>query len=312
MRILLNGFLIFLVWAALCRYWYVCPIKGLCPDPSPIEVVEDPQEKLQETHPRATDLVVVLPDSTLLGPTEQFAFVSEGVEPDLSPANDQLLDRVAALLKEDPGLRLTVIGSYLAGEEGQTSGLFENLGLARAEAIRSRLLDRGVSLDQVGLDYRMLEDTLLRDPIQLLVRQLAVAQTSGESAEGTPQENVTEGQADAYTFTNMNFSDANFAPNSAVFVPSPTFLAYTDSLLLYMTAHPDKQVVITGHTDAIGPEDHNLDLGNRRAASVRDYLKKKGLKTAITIRTAGEREPVAPNNTDVGRAKNRRVNIQIQ
>lgn len=70
-------------------------------------------------------------------------------------------------------------------------------------------------------------------------------------------------------------------------------------------------LVVTGHTDADGPDAHNLDLSRRRAESVRAEL--ADLLAGVTIRAEGrgESDPVADNGTPDGRARNRRVTITV-
>lgn len=78
-----------------------------------------------------------------------------------------------------------------------------------------------------------------------------------------------------------------------------------------------RSVCLVGHTDDSGPEQHNLDLGQRRAAAVRERLaaaierRSPGLSTRVELRafSLGERSPSAPNSTPEGRAQNRRVEV---
>jgi OOP family OmpA-OmpF porin len=72
--------------------------------------------------------------------------------------------------------------------------------------------------------------------------------------------------------------------------------------------HPRLKVELQGHTDSRGPDAYNLALSQKRADSVRAYLIKDGVPaTQITAKGYGEGQPIADNNTDAGRAKNRRV-----
>ncbi|RYF54770.1 MAG: OmpA family protein [Comamonadaceae bacterium] len=72
------------------------------------------------------------------------------------------------------------------------------------------------------------------------------------------------------------------------------------------------EVRIIGHTDSTGSDAVNNPLSVERAASTRDYLVSRGVRTqAIQIDGRGSREPVANNNTDAGRAQNRRVEIYV-
>ena len=66
---------------------------------------------------------------------------------------------------------------------------------------------------------------------------------------------------------------------------------------------------IDGYTDEIGTEAYNLDLSKRRAQAVFNYLESKGVDMAgrFTTHGYGQSDPIASNDTEEGRAKNRRV-----
>lgn len=69
---------------------------------------------------------------------------------------------------------------------------------------------------------------------------------------------------------------------------------------------------VIGHTDSKGSEEYNAGLSQRRAMAVRDYLVANGVTAdIIDVSGKGEAEPVASNDTDEGRAKNRRVEIHV-
>ncbi len=73
------------------------------------------------------------------------------------------------------------------------------------------------------------------------------------------------------------------------------------------------EVVITGHTDAIGSDAYNRELSEKRAQRVRDFLLSEGIVSKrIVIQALGEEKPIASNDTPEGRAKNRRVEISVQ
>jgi len=72
------------------------------------------------------------------------------------------------------------------------------------------------------------------------------------------------------------------------------------------------KVKITGHTDNVGDPDYNVKLSLRRAEAVRDYLISLGLDSKkVEVIGAGETEPVADNSAKEGRAKNRRVEVEV-
>ena len=69
---------------------------------------------------------------------------------------------------------------------------------------------------------------------------------------------------------------------------------------------------IEGHTDDVGSKEHNLELSQRRAASVRDYLVEQGVPAdSVSARGFGESQPLASNETAAGRQENRRVEIVV-
>lgn len=74
----------------------------------------------------------------------------------------------------------------------------------------------------------------------------------------------------------------------------------------------DTDILVIGHTDNVGRAEYNMGLSDRRAASVKNYAIAQGL-SASRIKTEGKgaTEPIASNETDEGRAQNRRVEIVI-
>ncbi|MFM2427632.1 MAG: hypothetical protein RL707_1459 [Pseudomonadota bacterium] len=71
-------------------------------------------------------------------------------------------------------------------------------------------------------------------------------------------------------------------------------------------------IIAVGHTDSIGTDAYNQKLSVRRAESVKAYLVSKGIeKNRIYTEGKGEKQPVASNVTKEGRAKNRRVEIEV-
>ncbi|HEY4541766.1 MAG TPA: OmpA family protein [Noviherbaspirillum sp.] len=105
-------------------------------------------------------------------------------------------------------------------------------------------------------------------------------------------------------------SDISFATNRADI--QPNFRPILDRFASSLTAHPATNVTIIGHTDSTGSDAVNNPLSLNRAGSTRDYLVARGVSPQrINIDGRGEREPVASNDTDYGRAQNRRVEIYV-
>lgn len=71
-------------------------------------------------------------------------------------------------------------------------------------------------------------------------------------------------------------------------------------------------VIAVGHTDSVGGDGYNQKLSTARANAVKDYLTSKGIeKNRVYTEGKGEAQPVADNKTKEGRAKNRRVEIEV-
>jgi OOP family OmpA-OmpF porin len=80
----------------------------------------------------------------------------------------------------------------------------------------------------------------------------------------------------------------------------------------YMINHPDLNIEIAGHTDNTGSDSYNHKLSKNRAHSVYIYLINKGVDNEwLTYQGYGSTHPVTTNENDLGRAKNRRIELKI-
>ncbi len=76
--------------------------------------------------------------------------------------------------------------------------------------------------------------------------------------------------------------------------------------------YPNTDLLISGHTDAVGTTTYNQSLSQRRATAAADYLVAQGVASSRTRAVGrGEAESIAPNDTEAGRQANRRVEIAI-
>lgn len=75
---------------------------------------------------------------------------------------------------------------------------------------------------------------------------------------------------------------------------------------------PGVRIEIAGYTDAVGSPDYNLKLSDDRARSVADFLIRRGVRPSrITSRGYGKEHPIAPNDSEFGRARNRRIEFHV-
>jgi len=107
---------------------------------------------------------------------------------------------------------------------------------------------------------------------------------------------------------NFDFDKAEIRPDAAVILDEAAALL-ADAL----ADCPSRRVSVEGHTDAVGTDEYNQDLSERRSSSVMDYLVGKGVPgSRLSARGFGESSPIATNETREGRALNRRVELRLQ
>ena len=95
-------------------------------------------------------------------------------------------------------------------------------------------------------------------------------------------------------------------------VVKPAGKAKLDDLVSKVKGINLEVIIAVGHTDSIGTDAYNQKLSVRRAEAVKAYLVSKGIeKNRIYTEGKGEKQPVADNKTKEGRAKNRRVEIEV-
>lgn len=100
--------------------------------------------------------------------------------------------------------------------------------------------------------------------------------------------------------------------NTASYELLPTSNAELDKLVKLMKANPTLRIELGGHTDNVGADAANLTLSQQRANAVRDHVVAQGVDGArITAKGYGETNPVATNDTEAGRALNRRTEVTV-
>lgn len=113
-------------------------------------------------------------------------------------------------------------------------------------------------------------------------------------------------------------ANKNIILNNVVFGPDESSILSTsfdelNQLVAYMQKNSATKIVINGYTDNTGTQEKNLSLSNSRAKAVADYLISNGIdKNRVSYKGYGSANPIESNDTEEGRAKNRRVEFNIE
>ena len=173
------------------------------------------------------------------------------------------------------------------------------LSLRRAQSVADYLVSTGTSADSIRVIGRG-----SREPV-----------ASNETREGRIQNR----RVDVLIVAEVRALDTMLFPSVALFERLSAELTEQGQALLDQHTMEAEALLnsaayieIVGHTDNVGDEKDNLALSKQRAAAVRDHLISKGHDASKMVTTGkGETMPIADNDTDEGRAQNRRVQILI-
>lgn len=194
----------------------------------------------------------------------------------------------------------TTVNPYT--RETQTSKVVKGAGIGAAAGAVVGLLTKGDKLENAligagvgalaggGVGYYMdVQESKLRQRLE------------GTGVSVTRNgDNITLNMPSSVTFA-LNSSDLN-----------SQFYSALDGVSMVLKEYDKTVVEVAGHTDSSGSDQYNQALSDRRAGAVASYLASHGVKQQRLITVgAGESHPVASNDTEAGRAANRRVELTI-
>ena len=214
--------------------------------------------------------------------------------------------------------------SYVAGRKAKLAQSQGNAAESAAQNEQAKkdlaqLQAQDLANTKQGLQYAQGELVKTNDKLHMTAEQLAAEKTARQAADRRARDAMDKlGVAAALAIKEEPRGTVILLPGSVLFASNKAELLSTaqaklDAVADALKNQDDRKMVVEGHTDSQGTEASNLDLGQRRAQSVRDYLVSKGVKPeAISASGIGQGRPVADNKSPEGRANNRRVEIVIQ
>jgi OmpA-OmpF porin, OOP family len=286
--------LLTLAWLIGSTYWYANSSCSSCNANKQLSENLNPLKK----HP----FKFSLSDGDWSKSFDHLKFKKNGFDPILGGTSEAgLLALVERGKLKNPSRMIELIGFYNSDEKNSTK--FENLGIARAEKIKEWLVSKGLEKGNIFTAGHAISDSdphyLANDTIwgglDVKINQLKAGQKTELSEEALLEPRTV------YFETGKN-----------AIVITEEFSNYLLNAKDYLAKNKNVKLNIVGHTDNQGNPTTNLTLSKERAAFVLTELSKKGLNQNQMLSDGkGITQPIEDNNTAEGRAKNRRVEIQI-
>lgn len=264
--------------------------------------------------------------SELVSARQAFLDASDGPAAELAPADlhkaEVALAKAETSFEEDSGSFVTRDLAYVAQRKAE---------MAEAQAIIAKSQKSAAQSDK---DYQVTQGNLLQEKKEDLTEARAELASAKQSADAAEAKLLVEKNArlaaDKRTADAMDAlaklaevkedergmivtlsGSVLFRSGEAMLLPgAETKLSQVVDALSTMDP---RNLVVEGHTDSQGSDQYNLGLAQRRADTVRSYLVSSGYPSGqVRSLGIGEGRPIADNNTNEGRANNRRVEIVIQ
>lgn len=242
-------------------------------------------------------------------PVDAYSFGVNGAALKSSDDVKKSLNSVATYLKDNPERSLNLNGTYY-GFEKNTNISADNLGLARAEAIKKVLVGYKAPEDNITVSSEKLNsistsDKTLFNPVEFVFVEKKTDGMNGESI-GDGDGSLVGPIVDRSYIIRFATGDNSMSMTSEL-------RSYLDDALAYLDSNPNSQIVVIGHTDNQGNASANKRLSRKRAQKVRRFLRDNGVASGQVIAEGvGDEDPIDDNATEEGRRMNRRVEIKIR
>lgn len=276
--------LLWLIWSAASAFMF----HKFCGSSTP-EVVEDIKDPTEINVGENSEIV-----SNVKTSFNESEFQFSSLSKDLSNRIDAYLNELKSSSKKN------IIITALYGANEKNTGIFTDLGLARANNIKQLFVQQGIDASRIGIKSKKVN--------------------SDKKEEFTKLE---------FNYTDKIERDGSLEDYKVLFEHEPIILYFRSKsdkldlssdqreafkdLLGYMDLDPLVKIKVSGHTDATGERGPNLKLSEKRALQVRNILISNGMNPSrMIVKGYGPDRALATNKTAEGRSKNRRVEITVQ
>ena len=223
----------------------------------------------------------------------------------LLPLTQNVEDGITSLktfLLENAGKVFNITGYYTNDEANKSA--FPNLGLARANAVKNYLVDKGIPSQSLNI-LGELKDDMIRTTDNVFLGPVAYT-LSGE------KEDLQDELKALYDKIKADPLVLYFETGEAAINLSAEQRQKIADISRYLDKVDGGTCSAIGHTDSQGSRTTNIKLGQERADFAKQYLINNGISDAkIKTSSQGPDSPIASNTTDEGRSKNRRTVVTL-
>lgn len=192
--------------------------------------------------------------------------------------------------------RLLVLTGQYGSAENSTCRTNANIGAGRAETVKELLVGLGAPPNRIRIQSN-------RQEVQLIEGDIVggVAYDFLEGNADAVEDRLRAGNLTLYFETNARNIDLSLDQQK-----------YFEDIRYFLTLKPEAQFTVIGHTDNKGAYNFNKRLSRKRAEFVRDYMISQGINADnLSAEGEGPDQPIETNDTEEGRAKNRRVAVSF-
>jgi len=298
----LLGILLTIIFGTILYYYFCCkPCWDATDKNSEVEsIVAEPEVKAATKNAFS---VIDSKNNLKFDANSNFNFKGSSFSI-IEPVSEGLkgeIERLSTYLNDNPGKTLNITGHYTS--EDKNTSAFPNLGLARANAVKNYFVSNGMS-SRVMNTFGKLDPSLVADgsdiyygPLSYDINTKDLNDTSEADELKALREDIIANPLVLYFDTASASINLTAEQREKV----AKIVRYVDKV--------DKASIKTiGHTDSSGSRTTNIRLGKDRAEFAKNYLVRNGIASAkINSSSKGPDSPIADNNTEEGKAKNRRV-----
>lgn len=208
-------------------------------------------------------------------------------------------------LSENKNKSVEITGLFTASETNRSA--FPNLGIARATAVKNYMVSKGISSTQLHTFGKLSEGLVPEGKVYHGPVEYKIATADDVMTKASEEElkNLSKKIKANPLVLYFAFGENSIDLTEAQRIKISDISTYLDKV-------EGASIRVIGHSDNVGSGEVNLQMGHDRANFVKEYLVSNGIpERKITSGSRGPDQPIADNNTEAGRAKNRRTVISL-